>query len=482
MRVFVAGATGVVGRRAVLRLLSAGHEVTAVARTAEKAASLRRTGARPARVDIFDEAALRDAMTGHDAVVNLATKIPPLRDMAKTRAWEENERIRREASGALVDAAIAAGVRVFVQESLAFLYGEHGDEWVDASHTAWTPSVFSDAMGVAEANVARFTEAGGRGIVLRFGKFYAPDSDQFAAIVRAARRGFAADLGTSDSYSPLIDVDDAATAVVAALDAPAGTYDIVDDEPLTRRDQQRVLAGAVGRRRLWHLPASVAPKRASYLAASQRVSNARFRDATGWRPGSPSVREGFPKLVRDLHEPPALHPGVRLILWLLGLTALSLAIQGIFTPHSFYNDFPTGRGWIAADGPYNQHLVRDFGALNLALFVTTAGALWMSTRTAARVAAVAWLAWSVPHLVYHLAHLGIYDTGDAIGNVVSLSLPILGALVVYAAAGASYTADRGPQPVSGRPVAAVRDDDLRGDVGARGGDRVDQSRAGVPGH
>jgi nucleoside-diphosphate-sugar epimerase len=480
MRVFVAGATGVAGKRAVARLLAAGHEVTGVARSAEKAASLRRAGARAARVDIFDQAALLDAMAGHDAVVNLATKIPPPRDMARMRAWEENERIRREASGTLVDAAIAAGAHVFVQESLAFLYGEHGDEWVDASTTPWTESAFSESMKVAEANAARFTEAGGRTVVLRFGKFYAPDSDQSQTTVRSARRGFAADLGTPDSYSPVIDVDDVATAVVAALDAPAGTYDIVDDDPLTRREQQRVLAAAVGRRRLWTVPSFLTPKRASFLAASQRVSNKRFREATGWRPASPSVREGFPKLVQEMHEPPALHPFIRLILWLLALTALSLAIQGILTPHSFYNDFPTGRGWIAADGPYNEHLVRDFGALNLALCIATLGAIWMSTRTAARVAALAWLAWSVPHLIYHLAHLGIYDTGDAIANVVSLSLPILGALVVYFAAGASYTADR--EPVPGRTTATVRDDDLRGDVGARGGDRVDQPRAGIPGH
>jgi len=123
MRVFVAGATGVAGRRAVARLVAAGHDVTGIARSAEKEALLASLGARSVRAGLFDPEALRNAIAGHDAVVNLATKIPTLSKMAQMSAWQENERIRREASGYLVDAAIAAGATVFVQESLAFLYG-----------------------------------------------------------------------------------------------------------------------------------------------------------------------------------------------------------------------------------------------------------------------------------------------------------------------------------------------------------------------
>src|ERR1700704_1280423 len=128
MRVFVAGATGVIGRRAVSRLVAAGHEVTGVSRSPEKDALLESLGARPVRVDLFDADALRVAVAGHDAVVNVTTKIPPIAQMTRASAWDENERIRRVASGNLVDAAIAAGASVFVQESLAFMYGDHGAE------------------------------------------------------------------------------------------------------------------------------------------------------------------------------------------------------------------------------------------------------------------------------------------------------------------------------------------------------------------
>jgi len=431
MRVFVAGATGVVGRRAVARLVAAGHQVTGVARSPEKAALLASLGAVVATVDLFDSPAVRTAVAGHDVVVNLATKIPPPAEMARMSAWAENERIRREASGNLADAAIAAGASVFVQESLAFLYGEHGDAWVDAASTPTAASAFSGAVETAEANVARFTAAGGRGVVLRFGRFYASDSDQTRAQVHAARRGFALDVGRPDSYAPMIDADDAAAAVVAALDAPAGTYDIVDDEQLTRHEQGGAWAAAVGRRRLWRPPAFLAPKMSSFLAASQRVANTRFREATSWRPSSPSVRAGFRKVVREMGIERALRGRVRAMLWVLVISAFGVGMQAEFFPRSFYDDFPFGRGWVAMDGRYNEHLIRDVGALNLALLVFTLGAIFVGTRAIARVAAVSWLMYSVPHLVYHARHLTMNMSGaDKVAIMVSLSIPVIAALVV----------------------------------------------------
>ena len=128
MRVFVAGATGVLGHRAVRALVAAGHEVTAVVRSPAKAAFARSLGATPVEVSIFDPDALRAAASGHDVVCNLATHIPPLARAADPRSWAENSRIRTEGSHNLVDAALAANASVYVQESIAFLYGDHGDE------------------------------------------------------------------------------------------------------------------------------------------------------------------------------------------------------------------------------------------------------------------------------------------------------------------------------------------------------------------
>ena len=121
-----------------------------------------------------------------------------------------------------------------MQESIAFVYGEHGDAWIDASTTQLADSPFTEPVRAAEASAARFSASGGRGVVLRFGVFQAADSHHATSIFKAARRGILLDLGRPNGYLPAIDADDAASAVVAALDVPAGTYDVVDDEPVTR--------------------------------------------------------------------------------------------------------------------------------------------------------------------------------------------------------------------------------------------------------
>jgi nucleoside-diphosphate-sugar epimerase len=432
MRVFVAGATGVIGRRAVALLVSAGHDVTGIARTPEKAELLRALGATPVTVGLLDADALQRAVAGHEVVVNLATKIPPITRMTRTSAWSENEHIRREGSTRLVDAALATGARVYIQESLAFLYGDHGDDWIDATTTGQIDSPFSDAIRVAEDNVARFTAAGGRGIALRFGRFYAADSSHSQAMVAVARVGLALDPGGKHGYAPIIDADDAAGAVVDALDVPAGVYDIVDDIPLERAAQDHALAAAVGRRRLVRAPRWMQPRAAAHLAGSQRVTNRRFTDVSGWHPMSPSANEGWRKVVRELHVEPALPGRVRLLLWVLVLGALPLAVQATFFPRSFYDDFPLGRGWVMMDGVYNEHLIRDVGALNLGLLVLTLGVLYLSTRAVARLTALVWLAWSVPHLVYHLRHLTMDMTGaDKAGIAITLSIPVVTAIALW---------------------------------------------------
>jgi len=428
MRVFVAGATGVLGRRAVAALVGAGHEVTAVVRSPAKAELVRALGATPVEVSLFDADALRAAAAGHDAVCNLATHIPTLARAADPRSWDENNRIRSEGSRNLVDAALAAGATTYVQESIAFLYGDHGSDWVDADTTPIVDTRFSAAVRAAEAETARFAGAGGRGVVLRFGQFVAPESHHTLAALRSARRGMALEPGKPDDWFPAVDADDAAAAVVAALDAPSGTYDVVDD-PITRGEARAALAAAVGRRKLWAMPS--ARKVVGPLADSQRVSSRRFRETTGWRPRVPSLREGWPATARAAGIEPALPGGVRLLLWLLAIGQIAVGVQALFFPRSFYDDFPFGRGWVAMDGPYNEHLVRDVGSLNLALVVLVFAALVVGTRTLARTAMVVWLVNAVPHFVYHLGHLSTdMSGGDKVALVASLGFVVVAPIVV----------------------------------------------------
>jgi len=121
----------------------------------------------------------------------------------------------------------------------------------------------------------------------------------------------------------------------------------------------------------------------------------------------------------------------RVILGLLGLTALELGLWATVSPRSFYENFPGGgRHWVALDGAYNEHLVRDFGGLNLALAFVTIVAFVHLTPVLVRVAAGAWLLWSIPHFVYHARHLGVYETADKFANMFSLGLAIGGPVVL----------------------------------------------------
>jgi nucleoside-diphosphate-sugar epimerase len=295
MRVFVAGATGVLGRRAVPLLVAAGHDVSALARSEARADLVGALGASPARVDVFDADALCHAVAGHEAVCNLATHIPSMARMARPGAWAENDRIRVEASRNLVDAALAGQARHFVQESVVFLYRDRGDEWIDESSPI-DPVANLRSAAVAESNAARMTATGATGVVLRFASFYGPDSDSTLGMIRLAKRRIAAGAGP-DAYMSSITTDDAAAAVAASLLAPAGVYNVGDDEPVTRRQFFAALAGALGVRPPLVAPAGLAKlggTKASVLTRSQRVSNRLFVETTGWKPVCPSVREGWP--------------------------------------------------------------------------------------------------------------------------------------------------------------------------------------------
>jgi nucleoside-diphosphate-sugar epimerase len=306
VRIFVAGATGVVGRRLVPLLVAAGHDVTAIGRSPERRAALARAGATPVEVSLFDRAALARAVAGHQTVVNVATRIPP----SATRlmlpgAWRENDRIRREGSGNLGQAARSAGAERFIQESFAPIYVDGGDRWLDESSPR-NPVRYNRTVLDAERSAEEFTAAGAIGIVVRFAAFYAADAFQVRDAVRLIRKGWAPLPGSPAAFLSSIHHDDAASAVVAALQARAGAYNVTDDEPVRRREYVDLLAAAIGAPPPKLPPAWLTRLGGSLtelLSRSLRISNRKLREETGWAPAFPSVREGWPAVVRLLHEP-----------------------------------------------------------------------------------------------------------------------------------------------------------------------------------
>ena len=201
MRILVTGGTGVLGRALLPLLREAGHDVAAPAR---------------AELDVLEPDAVRAAAVGAGAIYHLATRIPPPERWGDPDAWRENDRLRRDVSRVLVDAALEGDTETYVQPTVAI----GGD----------VPPVLESAL-VAEAEAARFAAAGRRGVVLRLGSLDGPGTHHAVPDVGAPAT---------------LHVEDAGRALVAALAVPSGVYDVTRD--------------------------------------GERVSNARFRRVSGWRP------------------------------------------------------------------------------------------------------------------------------------------------------------------------------------------------------
>lgn len=145
--------------------------------------------------------------------------------------------------------------------------------------------------------------------------------------------------------------------------------------------------------------------------------------------------------------------GLRVVLLVLAGSASYVGGWALLAPRSFFTSFPgLGRHWVVVDGPFNEHLVRDVGALYLALLVLTLGAVLRPDRALVRLTGAVWLVFSVPHLIYHAAHLGGYDAADRLLNVAAL-----GGTVLLAAALCllPVRAQRRPDVTTSRPASSL---------------------------
>jgi nucleoside-diphosphate-sugar epimerase len=290
-------------------LLSSGHEVSALVRRRPGD----RVGAPPAGLriiegDLFEPTDALSAMADQEAVINLATAMPSASwKMPFRSAWRMNDRIRSEGVANLVRSAVLCGVGTFIQESFAFAYPDCGSDWI-TEEISLTPSRYNRTLLDAERSVARFRSAGGRGIVLRFGAFYGPDAIQTREMAQWIRHGMAPIAGRREAFISSVSHDDAAAAVVAALEAPAGVYNVGDDEPVTHAAFFNSLARALGAP-----PPRLLPDWSKFLfgsvgeamARSIRLSSAKLRVESGWQPRRPCVVDAWPQLVSALGEAPA---------------------------------------------------------------------------------------------------------------------------------------------------------------------------------
>jgi hypothetical protein len=144
---------------------------------------------------------------------------------------------------------------------------------------------------------------------------------------------------------------------------------------------------------------------------------------------------------------------VRVLLALMAISSGFIGLWALLAPRSFYDDFPgAGRHWVSADGPYNEHLVRDVGGLNLALTVVVVVAAITLVRVLVQTAAVSSLVFGIPHFAYHAAHTDLYSSSDSAATLFSLGLaivlPIVVLVVVSRPEGGRLRQERGSERVA----------------------------------
>jgi nucleoside-diphosphate-sugar epimerase len=306
MRVFVAGASGAIGRPLVRKLVEAGHEVTGTTRVDARAEEIRAAGARAAVVDVFDADALRAAMTdaGAEVVIHQLTALPDRLDMRKKDLYEGTNRVRTEGTRNLLDGARAAGARRFISQSIAFAYENVGSrvKTEDDPLLRDAPVPFESGIrALREMESAVLNAEGMDGLVLRYGFFYGPGTHYGpeGTMTKDVRRRRMPVVGKGTGVFSFIHVDDAADATVAAVERGGpGIYNVTDDEPAEMREWVPVLADAAGAKRPMRVPVwlarLVAGKQAGTFAADLRgASNEKAKRELGWRPAHPSWRSGF---------------------------------------------------------------------------------------------------------------------------------------------------------------------------------------------
>jgi nucleoside-diphosphate-sugar epimerase len=314
MRVFLAGASGAIGRPLVSQLIEAGHDVVGSHHSPANAELIRGLGAEPVALDLLDTGAVREAVlkSEPDAIVHQATALANLRFGRNfDRTFAMTNRLRTEGTDALLAAAREAGVRRFVAQSFAsYRQAREGgrlkteDDPLDPSPPKNTRESNEAMRHLEEAVIAA------DGIVLRYGGFYGAANDGLIEPVR--KRQFPI-VGDGGGILSLVHLDDAAAATVLALDhdGPA-IYNIVDDDPSPAREWLPVYAEALGAKPPRHVPRWLARLLAGEAAAvmgteARGVSNAKAKRELGWTPRYPTWRTGFAAAYATIAPSPAAH-------------------------------------------------------------------------------------------------------------------------------------------------------------------------------
>jgi nucleoside-diphosphate-sugar epimerase len=304
MRVFIAGASGVLGRRITRQLVARGHSVIGQVRSPKAEAAVKEAGGEARHADLFDAESLARAAEGCDTVIHAAAAIP-VKQKTTPADWAMNDRIRRKGTRCLTEAAAKIGAKTYLQQSIAWVARPKDDSaFNEDSPIVPDPTIQSaiDAEAIArEAESAEgFTVA-----ILRAGYFYDSESGHTRMIAEALRKRQMPIIGSGRAQWAMIHTDDAASAYVAAAEDPkSGVWHIVDNELVPVGVFLKDFAGRLGapaprRVPVWLAKWMAGGQALAYFTKSNCTTNARFRSAFGWTPRYPSYREGLAQIIAE---------------------------------------------------------------------------------------------------------------------------------------------------------------------------------------
>lgn len=309
MRIFVAGASGDLGRALVRAHTAAGHRVTGLVRSAASAERVRRLGGEAVLGDLYDVERVTGLVREADVVIHAVTAIPGGSVVRRRSAWEANHRARIEGTRALTQVAARIGARTYLQQSVAWVVKRSPSAPpYDEDTPVDPPRLLRSAVEGERIARAAGARHGFAVAVLRAGAFYGADTAQSRSVAEKLRARQLPIIGAGESLVAPIHVDDMAAACVhAARLGRSGTWHIVDDAPIPFGELLRYFAAAVGAkppRRLSPLLARLVLGHDAFEAftTSMHTTNARARRDLGWAPHYADVRRGIDAMVRSWHD------------------------------------------------------------------------------------------------------------------------------------------------------------------------------------
>jgi 2-alkyl-3-oxoalkanoate reductase len=307
-KVFVTGATGVLGKRVVRLLLENDIGVVGLCRSRENEEVLEKLGALSFRGSIFNTGHLTLASADCDAILHLATSMPKRNLPNKPSDWTMNDRLRTEGTRNLLKASVINGIEKFIQQSVTLLYGERGGEYVNPDMTAGDNLPFMVDSALEMERMIRL-EDGVDHLILRFGSFYSEDSLSTLRMVEGIRRRRFPIIGDGSYYRNNIHVDDAADAVVYSLiefdRLRNTTLNFTDFHPIPFRDMVLEVAKMTHSGKPLQIPSCLAKKilgKSIYtvVTGSHRIDRDELIE--DWEPRNKNFVEGMRGILHKVHR------------------------------------------------------------------------------------------------------------------------------------------------------------------------------------